>query len=78
MAIDYYAYAKDIATELDEAGHEKYAIDIREAVKFGSTNTEILMALRFILAKVVKEVVLPDNLKLKCSVTINAINAVLN
>ena len=48
MAIDYYAYAKDIAAGLDDVGYKKHAIDIREAIEYGSTSTEILMALRFI------------------------------
>ncbi len=78
MAIDYYAYAKDIAAGLDDVGYKKHAIDIREAIEYGSTSTEILMALRFILVKVVREANLPDDLRLKCSVTINAINAVLS
>lgn len=48
MAIDYYADAEIIALLLAEQGFEDTATQLREVILSGSTETEILMGLRYI------------------------------
>ncbi len=55
MARDYYAEARAICEELQAAGREDLAEDLREALESGSTATEILMGLRWNLEKALAE-----------------------
>lgn len=52
---DHYEEAKSIAIALDEEGYESVAIEIRDAMKQGSTGTEIFMRLRFCLTPLLNE-----------------------
>jgi hypothetical protein len=46
---DYYAQAREIASALSESGHPEWSNQIEEAIAGGSTATEILMRIRFVL-----------------------------
>ena len=60
MKRDYYQEARSIAADLSAQGLTNHAATIHDAVEAGSTGTEILMALRYALRQVQKEVaVLP-------------------
>ena len=55
MARDYYAETRAICEELQAAGREDLADELRDALQSGSTATEILMDLRWNLKKALTE-----------------------
>ena len=53
MELDYYTEARLIADAIGDQGHAEMATTLRDAVEYGSTATEILMALRYHLSELV-------------------------
>jgi hypothetical protein len=51
MSRDYYAEVEEICEDLERSGRGDLADDLRGAVEAGSTATEILMAVRWSLEK---------------------------
>ena len=62
MEIDYYTEAGLIADAIEDQGHSVTATALRDAVEYGSTATEILMALRYRLTEFVASGILADPL----------------
>ena len=62
MKVDYYTEARLIADAIGDQGHAEMATTLRDAVEYGSTATEILMALRYRLTELVASGVLVDPL----------------
>jgi hypothetical protein len=55
MAYDYYAAATELAGQLEALGHAKWAMGIKDAMRYGSTGTEILMTLQRELERIAGE-----------------------
>jgi hypothetical protein len=51
MAYDVYAAARALRDELDSSGHRDWSGEIQDAVEGGSTGTEILMRLRWVVTR---------------------------
>jgi hypothetical protein len=62
MEIDYYTEARLIADAIGDQGHAEIATTLRDAVEYGSTATEILMALRYHLTELIASGTLADPL----------------
>ena len=62
MAIDYYTEARLIADAIGNQGHTFMATALRDSVEYGSTATEILMAVRYQLTELVASGVIADPL----------------
>lgn len=63
MPPDHYAAAERLAEELRVHGHEEWATALRDAIATGCTSTEILMALRTVLARIVTGEGVPEHLR---------------
>lgn len=63
---DLYLTARQIALNLRDEGEVEWATKLEDAIAFGSTSTEILMAIRWHLQQ------LEDN-RVKCSTTTKAL-----
>jgi hypothetical protein len=61
---DYYAAARNLITLLYTEGHAIEAEELKDAMENGATGTEILMALRFHLAKIIRSVSLKGALQI--------------
>jgi hypothetical protein len=61
---DHYKVAENIARNLLRNGYDQWSRCIKEAIETGSTSTEILMALRWNLEKLLtREPELPQKIK---------------
>lgn len=78
MTIDYYQEARTISSSLRKIGLEEEGKRLEDALRFGSTNTEILMSLRYHLRKIVDNAGLPEELRGKCVVLIEAMDFALS
>ena len=79
MTQDYYADAHSLAARLDEAGFIAEAEQLRDAIRNGSTSTEILMRLRWELAKLSKSALpLTPSLRRDAETLEHAIRSALN
>ena len=65
MSFDYYQEAEDLINMLSASSLEKYADALRKSMDEGSTGTEILMALRWNLEKMLSEAPISDILRAK-------------
>jgi hypothetical protein len=64
MSRDYYADTRDLAAKLTARGLGVWSQRLTDAVAAGATGTEIVMALRWILAQMLEaEPALPDDLR---------------
>jgi hypothetical protein len=64
MARDYYADAMSLAATLAERGYHKWSQQLTDTMAAGATATEIVMGLRWILARMLQEEdCLPANLR---------------
>lgn len=61
MTRDFYADAYEIAERLAKARELVWADTITSAIEDGATGTEILMALRFHLSRLLKSATPPDS-----------------
>ncbi|WP_419727877.1 hypothetical protein [Lichenicola sp.] len=78
MAIDYYEEAREISGSIHEIGLNEEGKTLDDALKCGSTSTEILMALRYHLQRIVGDTRLPEELRGRCTALIEDINSVLS
>jgi hypothetical protein len=60
-SFDFYAAARGLISYLEQTSHMAAAELLRAAVEEGATSTEILMALRFHLANIIKQVPLEED-----------------
>jgi hypothetical protein len=58
---DHYATTRELISRLGSAGHVADAAALKMAIENGATGTEIFMALRFQLAKIIKRVPLTED-----------------
>lgn len=78
MAVDYYGEARNISSALLDLNFKKEGNELNDAIKFGSTSTEILLALRYHLTKLVNNIKLPEELEKNSTDLIRAINQALS
>jgi len=64
---DYYLEARDLISRLKSEGDDESASKLRSAMEGGATGTEILMALRFHLAEIIKNIPLRDETRIQAS-----------
>jgi hypothetical protein len=64
---DHYEEAKFLIEELSGGPLKNYAIILQNSIDEGSTGTEIFMALRWNLDKLLKEVNCSDSIRVKVS-----------
>jgi hypothetical protein len=64
---DHYAAARELVSRLAQAGYADEAMAIQTAMEDGATGTEILMALRFRLAEIIKQVPLVGDSRILAS-----------
>lgn len=74
---DYYAAAQELISRLENEGHAADAAKLRSAIEDGSTGTEILMALRFHLAEIIRQTPLKGESQIKASRLLAELNDAL-
>lgn len=74
---DYYAAAQELIICFEQEGHFEDASNLRNAMEEGSTGTEIFMALRFHLSRIVAKKTLGAKLQEKATVLMIALDNAL-
>jgi hypothetical protein len=77
MMYNHYDEANNIISELEKINLLEQANWLKESLENGSTGTEIFMALRFYLDKIICDYDLSQDLKKRCIILRNKIHAQL-
>lgn len=74
---DHYTAARDVISRLKAEGHAADASKLQAAIEEGATGTEILMALRFHLSEIIRNVILQNESKKKALELLSELNNAL-
>lgn len=74
---DHYLAAHNLIALLEDEGHEAEAAKLRSSIEDGATGTEILMALRFHLSEIMRQVSLSGEAQKQASRLLAELNSAL-
>ena len=74
---DHYVAARDLISLLEKEGCATDAAKLRSAIEDGATGTEILMALRFHLSGIIRQVSLKGESQVRASTLLAELNDAL-